>query len=154
MQTRIQLVTIFGAATLLLTVLEMVRRRRLGERYALLWVLSAAVLLALAVWSGALTKISHAIGVIYPPNALFFVAIGFIVLLLLHFSSVVSRLSDQSEMLAQRQALLEERLRRQEQLARGSAVQHRSHAAPARPRPGASAPTDPQPRPASREPLA
>ncbi len=118
MPTRIQLVTILGAAILLLTVLEMVRRRRLMERYALLWLLSAAVLLALAVWSDALASISHAIGVIYPPNALFFVAIGFIILLLLHFSSAVSRLSNQSETLAQRQALLEERLRRQEQATR------------------------------------
>jgi hypothetical protein len=115
MQARIQLVAIVGAAVLLLTVLEMVRRRRLMERYALLWLLSAVVLLALAIWSSALARISHAIGVIYPPNALFFIAIGFILLLLLHFSSAVSRLSDQSETLAQRQALLDERLRRQEQ---------------------------------------
>jgi hypothetical protein len=116
MQARVQLVTIIGAVVLLLTVLEMVRRRRLMERYALLWLFSAGVLLALAVWSGALVRISHAIGVIYPPNALFFIAIGCIVLLLLHFSSVASRLSDQSETLAQRQALLDERLRRQERL--------------------------------------
>ena len=114
MQARIQVVTIIGAAAMLLTVLELVRRRRLGERYALLWLLSAGVLLALAIWSDALARISHAMGVIYPPNALFFIAIGCIVLLLLHFSAVVSRLSDQSETLAQRMALLEERLRRQE----------------------------------------
>src|ERR1700730_3465805 len=115
MQARIQLVAILGAASLLLTVLEMVRRRRLMERYALLWLLSAGVLLVLGIWSGALAKISHAIGVIYPPNALFFLGIGFILLLLLHFSSAVSRLSDQSETLAQRQALLDERLQRQEE---------------------------------------
>lgn len=114
MQARIQLVTILGAAALLLAVLEMVRRRRLMERYALLWLLSAVVLLALAIWSGALAKVSHAIGVIYPPNALFFIAFGFVLLLLLHFSYVVSRLAEQSKVLAQRQALLEERLRRQE----------------------------------------
>jgi hypothetical protein len=116
MQARIQLVAILGAAALLFTVLEMVRRRRLMERYALLWLLSAIVLLALAGWSGALAKISHALGVIYPPNALFFIALVFVLLLLLHFSSAVSRLSDQSKMLAQRLALLDERLRRQEQL--------------------------------------
>jgi hypothetical protein len=124
MPTRIQLVTILGALVLLLTVLEMVRRRRLMERYALLWLLSALVLLGLAIWSGALQRISRAIGVIYPPNALFFIAIGCIVLLLLHFSSVVSRLSEQSETLAQRQALLEERLRRQERI--GESASQRS----------------------------
>jgi hypothetical protein len=122
MQARIQLVSIVGAAILLLAVLEMVRRRRLMERYALLWLLSAGVLLALAIWSDALARISHAIGVIYPPNALFFIAIGCIVLLLLHFSSVLSRLTDQSDMLAQRHALLEERLRSQEQLAEDRAL--------------------------------
>jgi hypothetical protein len=123
MQARIQLVAIVGAAVLLLTVLEMVRRRRLMERYALLWLLCAVVLLALAIWSNALASISHAIGVIYPPNALFFVAIGFILLLLLHFSSAVSRLTNQSELLAQRQALLDERLRRQQSLIDGSEPQ-------------------------------
>jgi hypothetical protein len=115
LQSRIQLVAIVGAALILLTVLEMVRRRRLMERYALLWLLSAVVLLGLASWRDGLAKLSHAVGVVYPPNALFFVAFGFVLLLLLHFSAVISRLSDQSKVLAQRQALLEERLRNQEQ---------------------------------------
>jgi len=114
MQTRIQLVAIAGAALLLLAVLEMVRRRHLMERYALLWILSGLVLLGLAIWRKALASISHAIGVVYPPNALFFIGIGFILLLLLHFSVAVSRLSDQTETLAQRQALLEEQLSRQQ----------------------------------------
>lgn len=114
MQTRIQVVAIVGAGVLLLVVLEMVRRRRLLERYALLWLLSALVLLGLASWRSGLAKVSHAIGVIYPPNSLFFVAIGFILLLLLHFSAAVSRLTDQTKVLAQRLALLEERLQRAE----------------------------------------
>jgi len=128
MPARIQLVAIIGAAALLVVVLEMVRRRRLMERYALLWLLSALVLLALGIWSSALQTISRAIGVIYPPNALFFVAIGFILLLLLHFSSAVSRLSDQSKVLAQRQALLEERLRQQEQAAGNQELQDTAEA--------------------------
>ena len=114
MPGRIQLVAILGSVLLLVAVLEMVRRRRLMERYALLWLLSALVLLALASWSSALAKISHAIGVIYPPNALFFVAFGFVLVLLLHFSAAVSRLSDQTKVLAQRLALLDERLRHHE----------------------------------------
>jgi hypothetical protein len=107
---RIQIVAIVLAGGLLLTVLEMVRRRRLQERYALLWLGSGAVLLALAVWRDALGKVSGWMGITYPPNALFFVAFAFILLLLLHFSAAVSRLADQSKILAQRLALLEERL--------------------------------------------
>ena len=116
MAARIQLVAILGAGALLMVVLEMVRRRRLMERYALLWLLSAVVLLALASWSGALAKLSHLIGVIYPPNALFFIAFAFVLILLLHFSAAVSRLSDQTKVLAQRLALLDERVRSNEGL--------------------------------------
>ncbi|HLJ02103.1 MAG TPA: DUF2304 domain-containing protein [Solirubrobacteraceae bacterium] len=112
---RIQLVAILASLVLLLGVLEMVRRRRLMERYALLWLLSALVLLALASWPGALHKISTAVGIFYPPTTLFLVAFVFVLLLLLHFSAAVSRLSDQTKVLAQRLALLEERVRRAEQ---------------------------------------
>jgi hypothetical protein len=108
MANRIQLVAIVGAVFLLLLVLEMVRRRRLMERYALLWLLAAIVLVGLAVWRNALVHLSRAIGIAYPPNALFVVAFGAVLLLLLHFSSAVSRLSDQTKTLAQRVALLEE----------------------------------------------
>lgn len=110
MDARIQVVSILGAIVLLLVVLELVRRRRLLERYALLWLLSSVVLLGLAIWRGVLEKIASAIGVAYPPNALFLIAFLFILLLLLHFSVVVSRLADQTKVLAQRLAQLESRV--------------------------------------------
>jgi hypothetical protein len=109
-----QIVAIVGAVALLLIVLEMVRRRRLMERYALLWMFSALIILGLAVWQDALNVIARQMGIISAPNALFFVAVAFILLLLLHFSTAMSRLSDQSKVLAQRQAILEERVRRAE----------------------------------------
>jgi hypothetical protein len=114
MDSRIQVLTILVALLLLVGVIELVRRRRLLERYALVWLFSSVVLLGLAVWRGALDRIAEMIGVAYPPNALFIVAFGFVLWMLLHFSVAVSRLSDQSKVLAQRLALLEERMRRQE----------------------------------------
>ena len=114
MDIRIQIVAVVCAATLLFVVLELVRRRRLMERYAILWLLSAVVILGLAIFRGALATLASALGIAYPPNALFFVAFAFVLLLLLHFSMVISRLADQSKVLAQRLALVEERLRRQE----------------------------------------
>ena len=112
MDARIQIVAIIAAAGLIVVLLELVRRRRLLERYALLWLFSALVLLGLAVWRGLLEDVASVIGVAYPPNALFLIAFGFVLALLLHFSLAVSRLSDQSKVLAQRLALLEERLGR------------------------------------------
>src|SRR4051812_40994024 len=114
MDNRVQIVSIILAAGLLVVVLELVRRRRLLERYALLWLFSALVLLGLALWRGALERIADAFGIASPPNALFFVAFGFILVLLLHFSAAVSKLADQSRVLAQRLALLEDRLRQVE----------------------------------------
>jgi hypothetical protein len=111
MELRIQIVAIIASSCLLLIVLELVRRRRFLERYAILWLLSAVVMLGLAVWKGLLSELASAIGIIYPPNALFVVAFGFVLILLLHFSLAVSRLSDQTKVLAQRLALLEHRMR-------------------------------------------
>ena len=112
MDVRIQIVAIVAAGGLILVLLELVRRRSLLERYALLWLFSALVLLALAVWRGLLEEVASTLGVAYPPNALFLIAFGFVLVLLLHFSLAVSRLSDQTKVLAQRLALLEERLSR------------------------------------------
>ena len=111
MSTHIQLVAILATLVLLLLVLELVRRRRLLERYALVWLGSALVLLALGVWKDLLATISNAIGISVPSNALFAIAFGFVLLLLLHFSISVSKLTDQSKVLAQRLALLEQRQR-------------------------------------------
>jgi hypothetical protein len=112
METRIQILAVVASGLLFLVVLELVRRRRLLERYALLWLLSAWVLLALAVWKGLLSELAKVVGIIYPPNALFLIAFGFVLVLLLHFSLAVSRLTDQTKVLAQRIAILEERQRR------------------------------------------
>jgi hypothetical protein len=127
METRIQIVAIAGAVGLLIIVLELVRRRRLMERYALLWLLSAVVILGLAVWQDALERLAALMGIIAAPNALFFVAVAFILLLLLHFSAAMSRLSDQSKVIAQRHAILEQRVRELEEARSGPAP--RSHEA-------------------------
>jgi hypothetical protein len=112
MEDRIQIVSIVAAGILLFVILELVRRRRLLERYALVWLFSGLIILGLAIWRGALTDLASTLGIAYPPNALFVIAFGFVLFLLLHFSLAVSRLADQTKVLAQRLALLEERVSR------------------------------------------
>jgi hypothetical protein len=107
---RIQIVAIVAAVGLFALVFELVRQRRLMERYALLWLLSAATLLALSVWRDLLELFAGAVGVAYAPSALFIVALGFGLLLLLHFSLVISRLTDQNKVLAQRVGILQQRV--------------------------------------------
>jgi hypothetical protein len=110
MELRIQMLAIVGSAVMLVFVLELVRRKAFLERYALLWLLSALVMLGLSIWKGALEEIARVVGIAYPPNALFLIAFGFVLVLLLHFSLAVSRLSDQTKVLAQRLGLVEQRL--------------------------------------------
>jgi len=92
-------------------VFEMVRRRHLRERYAILWLAAALLLLILAAWTPLLRVLANAVGIATPSNAFFVVAFAFLLLLLLHVTAVVSRLSDETRVLAQRLSLLEQRTR-------------------------------------------
>src|SRR3954467_15895681 len=105
--SRLQIIAIIVTAGMFILIFELVRQRRLMERYALLWLFASAVLLGLSVWNGALEKLASTVGIFYAPSALFAVAFGFVLVLLLHFSLVISRLAEQSKVLAQRIGLLQ-----------------------------------------------
>ncbi len=110
---RVSIVGAIASLLLILVVLELVRGRRLKERYALLWLATGVVLLVLSIWRDGLNTIAGWAGVTsYPPAVLFAVATLFILLVLLHYSTVISKLTDENVDLAQRIALLEERVSR------------------------------------------
>jgi hypothetical protein len=111
LSSRVQLVAVIVTVILFAFVLELVRRRQLVERYALLWLLAATGLLVLAIWRGLLGELSDALGIASPPNALFLISIGIIVLFLLHFSVASSRLGEETKILAQEVARLDQKLR-------------------------------------------
>jgi hypothetical protein len=110
---RVSIVGAIASVLLILVVLELVRGRRLKERYALLWLATGVILLVLSIWRDGLNTIAGWAGVTsYPPAVLFAVATLFILLVLLHYSTVISKLTDENVDLAQRIALLEERVSR------------------------------------------
>jgi cell division protein FtsW (lipid II flippase) len=110
---KVSIAAAIASALLLLVVFELIRSRRLRERYALLWLLTGVVLLVLSLWRGGLNTIAGWVGIeTYPPAVLFAVASFFILAVLLHYSTVISKLTDQSVVLAQRVALLEAELDR------------------------------------------
>ena len=112
---RVSIVGVVASLLLILVVLELIRGRRLKERYALLWLATGAVLLVLSAWRGGLNTIAGWVGVsTYPPAVLFAVATLFILVVLLHYSTVISKLTDENVDLAQRVALLEEQVGRLE----------------------------------------
>ena len=110
-------VMIFGflmALALLLFVLELVRRRRLREELALLWLATALVVMVLSLSRAALAQLAELLGIFTPTSALFLVAILFVLFMLLHVCTLLSRLMQDNKALAQRLALLQ---RDQEDLA-------------------------------------
>lgn len=108
---KVSIAATLASLVLVLVVFELIRSRRLRERYALLWLVTGIVLVVLSAWRGGLNTIAGWLGVRgYPPAVLFAVGLLFVILVLLHYSTVISRLSDQNVILAQRLALLESRL--------------------------------------------
>jgi hypothetical protein len=108
---RVSIAAAVAAVILMLVILELIRSRRLQERYALLWLLTGIVILVLSAWRGALSRLADMVGIAYPPSALFVLASLFVLIVLLHYSTVISKLSDQNRILAQRLAMLEYELR-------------------------------------------
>jgi len=108
---RIRVAAVVVTALMLGVVLELVRRRRLAERYALLWMLVSVALLVLAIWNQLLASAADLLHIAVPANFLFIAAFGVAFVLLLHFSVATSRLSEETRVLAQEVARLDEELR-------------------------------------------
>jgi hypothetical protein len=114
MSVALHVTTIIFAIVVFAVVFEMTRRRSLEERYAILWLGTAVALLVLAAWPQLLSHICKLTGISTPSNGLFAITLAFLLLLLIHVSAVASRLSDETRRLAQRLALMEQELRRQD----------------------------------------
>jgi hypothetical protein len=107
----IKILAILGSAGVLITVVELIRRGWLKERYSLLWLFAGAVLLLLSVSRDLLEYASRMVGIYYPPSFLFLIAFLFLLLISLHFSVVISGLSEKNKKLAQEIALLKQEIR-------------------------------------------
>ncbi len=110
MLDRTILIALCGAFALLISVLELVRRRRLREQYSILWLLTSLVVLVLASNRTLLDLLAQAMKIAYPPSALFVIGFGFLLLITLHFSTVISRLTRENESLAQEMAILRQQV--------------------------------------------
>jgi hypothetical protein len=108
-QTVFALVT---SLTIFVLILELVRRRRLREEYAWLWLLTAGSMIVLVAWFRLLVVITHLVGAVTPINTLLLFAVLFLFAIAVHYSVIVSRLTIQVKNLAQELALVSERVER------------------------------------------
>ncbi len=117
---RVSIFAAIASILLLAVIFELIRSRRLQERYALLWMATGVVLLVFALWRDGLGVLARTVGIAYPPSALFLLGSLFILVVLLHYSTVISELAERNLLLAQRIALLEQKLGEDEPRSRDS----------------------------------
>jgi len=91
---------------IMMVVVELVRRRRLREEYSWLWLLTGAVIVLLVIWYDLLVIITHFIGAVAPTTTLFIFGLLFLMLISLHYSIQISKLSHQVKEMGQQLALL------------------------------------------------
>ncbi|MBI5970744.1 MAG: DUF2304 domain-containing protein [Deltaproteobacteria bacterium] len=101
-----QIISIIGSFALLIFVINSIRRGILKERYSILWLAAAVVIIALSLKKGLLDAVARLLGVAYPPSLLFLVAFIFVLLILLHFSIVISIFHEKNKILTQEITLL------------------------------------------------
>lgn len=92
--------------SLFIIIIELVRRRKLREEYAWLWLLTGLVIVILSFWYGLLVYIGDLLGGILPSAVLFLFALLFLLLIALHQSIKISRLTDQVTQLTQELAIV------------------------------------------------
>lgn len=103
---------VLSAIVVLVTVLEMLRRRRLRERHAIWWIAAGLLALVAGVFPRTLVWAANLVGVEVPINLVFFVSIATLFLVCLQHSAEVTRLETQTRDLAERVALLQLELER------------------------------------------
>jgi hypothetical protein len=110
MELRARLFAIALGIVVLLFVVNLVRTRKLKEEFALLWLLTAVVLVLAPLLIDYLDMVAHALGIEYPPAFIFVLAIICVLLVLFQFSMRISHFSEEIKVLTQELALLRARL--------------------------------------------
>ena len=103
---RIQVLAIIGSIIFLIFIIELIRKRKIKDAYGLLWVFFAVVFIVIAVWRQGLEVISRLLGIYYTPAAFLLILIMAILLILIQYSLVISRLSDNYKTLNQQIGIL------------------------------------------------
>lgn len=102
----IQYISIIGSICFLLFIIYLVRRKIIKEEYSLLWILFSIIFIIFSFWRKGLDVISTLIGIASPPIAFLLILIMSIFFILLQFSTVISKLTEQNKNLIQEIGIL------------------------------------------------
>ncbi len=104
--SRIQVLAIIGSILFLLFVIELIRKRKIQDAYGLLWIFFGVVFIVFSVWRPGLEVIARLLGIFYTPAAFLLILIMAIFLILIQYSLVISRLSENGKTLNQQIGIL------------------------------------------------
>jgi hypothetical protein len=111
MELRLQILVILVSLSMILVVLELIRRGRLREEHSLVWLAGACVILVLAIFRGSLNVLASFLGISYAPSMVFMVGLVMVAVIQLVQTVAISRLTVQNRDLAQLVAILQWHIR-------------------------------------------
>jgi hypothetical protein len=106
----IQILSILFSLFLLVLIVFLIRKKKIREEYAILWIVIFTIFLLLSVFRGIIDKISSLLGIQYQPASLFLILIAYTFLLMFHFSLVISDMKKKINAMATALTILEESL--------------------------------------------
>ncbi len=101
-----QIIAILFSITLIGYILWIIRKQRLKVEFSLLWLGIGVVFLIFSAWRQGLEMLSDLLGIAYAPAALFIIMLTGILLILIQFSMIISRLAERSKVIAQEFGIL------------------------------------------------
>ena len=111
MTSTLRLTLFIGVVLYFIIVLRLLKQKRLILKYSLLWLLMGIIFAILLFFPQIMWSIGKMFGIVDAMNGLFTFAIGFLMILVMALTSIVSRQGERIKELMQNIAILEKRIR-------------------------------------------
>jgi len=109
---KIQYFALFGSVIITIFIVELIRKKKLKEEYSLLWLFFSGLFLLFSLWRKGIDLIAQLLGVSYPPAAAFVLLFIAILSILIHYSIVISKLTENVKNLVQEIGILKYELKK------------------------------------------
>ncbi len=104
--SRLSWIVLASAVLFAVVILTSARSRRTHERHTLGWLGVCGAIAALAIWRPGIDVLARAMGVYYPPSALFFLCCAALLIMVYRLSAGLTQERERVRKLAQEIALL------------------------------------------------
>jgi hypothetical protein len=99
--SNISLLSIAGSVASFVIIVVLTRQRKIREQYALIWLAMGCLILVFSVFRSLLDPIARFLGIYYAPSLLIILIVFFGMVLGIHFTIVLSKLTENQTKLIQ-----------------------------------------------------